>query len=116
MTIKVHKLPAPPLPPTRGRHKPARGIPPADFPDAQKGFSKPRWHSGEWTAEEDQKLRDLASQGASCNCIGHIINRQPGSVWLRMQKLGVEIAQKEFDHRKAYLEIAQSEAWRNVDG
>ena len=118
MTLKVHNLPPAPAPTRDCRPRSVPVSAPHNFADAQKGVSRPRWRSGEWTSEEDAELRRLASLGMSCNCIGRKMNRQPGSVYQRMKKLKIETAQKRFDHQKAYAEINKSESWRmkNTEG
>ena len=114
MTLKVHHLPPAPTRDCRPRSVPVSA--PHNFTDAQKGVSRPRWRSGEWTSEEDAELRRLASLGMSCNCIGRKMNRHPGAVYHRMIKLGITPAQKEFDHKDAYRRMNNLNTWRREDG
>lgn len=116
MTLKVHNLPGTRLSPTRDCRP--RSVPVSaahTFPDADKGVSRPSWHRGEWTREEDDLLRELAQTGASCNCIGRRMNRHPGAVYHRMIKLGITPAQKEFDHKEAYRRMNNLNTWRRED-
>ncbi len=54
-------------------------------------------YSPTWTAEEDQRLRDLIGEGRSETCIGIAVRRPVAAVYARMRALGLESSRPEPD-------------------